>query len=128
MEMLAQIKQRQSSESKDSLSNKKNVQWKTEMKLRLVEIDHEERENGRGFMSGGGIWNFQHNYTIIEAQRLRDNATRFKKKRYLIEWLSEPIVGENWISAEQLEIMIKIKMKVQLGWFRSRSVKWDKKC
>lgn len=40
----------QGGECTDSMKNEKNVQWQTEMKVRLIEIDLEEREKGRGFM------------------------------------------------------------------------------
>ena len=46
-------------DSRESSTKEKNLQWTTEMKVKLVEIDTEERQKGRG-LRAGGTWNTQH--------------------------------------------------------------------
>ena len=72
------------SDSRESSTKEKNLQWTTEMKVKLVEIDTEERRNGRGFMSRvKGRWDVEYpTYAaMMGAQRLRDNASRFRKEK-----------------------------------------------
>lgn len=71
-------------ESRESSTKEKNLQWTTEMKVKPVEIDTEERQKGRGFMSRvKSRWDVEYpTYAAtIGAQRLRDNASRFRKEK-----------------------------------------------
>ena len=59
----------------------KNVEWTTEMKVRLVQIDNEGRKRGRGFMKRvkeGWVNEFPEHATA-SIQKLRDNAARLGK-------------------------------------------------
>ena len=71
-------------DSRESSTKEKNLQWTTEMKVKLVEIDTEERQKGRGFMSRvKSRWDVEYpTYAAtMGAQRLRDNASRFRKEK-----------------------------------------------
>ena len=60
--------------------NMKKTAWKTTEKLRLVEIDHEEREKGRGFMQRvKEKWDKEFPEKKCAAGTLIDNARRFKE-------------------------------------------------
>ena len=82
-ELPVQTEGQQGGEYVDSVGNEKNVQWQTEMKIRLVEIDLQEQDKGRGFMNRvNKRWDKEFPaYVKVGAQRLRDNASRFKKEK-----------------------------------------------
>ena len=63
--------------------------WSNEMKARLVQMEQEERNKGRGFMSRLKTrWDDEFpQMHHISAQSLRDNANRFKKETALINLL-----------------------------------------
>lgn len=58
-------------------------EWVTEMKVRLVQLDREERSKGRGFMNRlKKRWDEEFpTHRGISTQSLRDNASRFKKDK-----------------------------------------------
>eukprot|EP00112_Aurelia_sp_Birch-Aquarium-sp1_P010917 Seg2308.5 transcript_id=Seg2308.5/GoldUCD/mRNA.D3Y31 product="hypothetical protein" protein_id=Seg2308.5/GoldUCD/D3Y31 len=60
-----------------------NVRWTTNMKVRLVEIDTEERLKGRGFMVRmKARWDNEfRDYSDASGQKLRDNARRFRNEK-----------------------------------------------
>ena len=59
----------------------KNIDWSTEMKIRLIHIDKEERKKGRGFMKRvKERWNALSECGTTSMQKLRDNAAHFKKE------------------------------------------------
>lgn len=73
-----------SEERHEPTENTENpLTWTTEMKVRLVEIDMEERQNGKGFMRRvKNRWNAEFNeYRNANEQKLRDNAARFKQEK-----------------------------------------------
>ena len=54
-----------------------NIEWSTEMKIRLIHIDKEEK----GFMERvKGRWDAELECGSTSMQKLRDNAARFKKE------------------------------------------------
>ena len=59
-----------------------HVRWTTNMKVRLVEIDTEERLKGRGLMKRvKARWDTEfREFSDAGAQKLRDNARRFRNK------------------------------------------------
>ena len=59
------------------------MEWTTEMKMKLIMIDEEERVKGRGFMKRvKERWEFEYpEYSEASWQKLRDNAARFKKEK-----------------------------------------------
>ena len=59
------------------------IEWTTEMKVRLVQIDNEERRRGRGFMKRvKDRWIEEYpEYAAASMQKLRDNASRFRKEQ-----------------------------------------------
>ena len=59
----------------------KNIEWSTEMKIRLIHIYEEERKKGRGFMKRvKERWDAESECGTTSMQKLRDNATRFMKE------------------------------------------------
>ena len=59
----------------------KNIEWSTEMKIRLIHIDEEERKKNRGFMKRvNERWDAESEYGTTSMQKIRDNAARFKKE------------------------------------------------
>ena len=59
----------------------KNIEWSTEMKIRLIQINEEERKEGRGFMKRvKERWDAESECGRTSMQKLRDNAARFKKE------------------------------------------------
>ena len=62
-----------------------SVDWTLEMKVNLIKIDRDERKNGRGFMKRmKEAWDKEYDNSLLTAQCLRDNATRFKKDKALM--------------------------------------------
>ena len=63
--------------------------WSNEMKARLVQMEQQERNKGRGFMSRLKTrWDDEFpQMRHISAQSLRDNANRFKKETALMNLL-----------------------------------------
>ena len=63
--------------------------WSNEMKARLIQMEQEERNQGRGFMSRLKTrWDDEFpQMHHISAQSLRDNANRFKKETALMNLL-----------------------------------------
>ena len=61
----------------------KKMEWTTEMKIKLIMIDKEERVKGRGFMKRvKERWEVEYpEYSEASWQKLRDNAARFKKEK-----------------------------------------------
>ena len=59
------------------------IEWTTEMKVRLVQIDNEERRRGRGFMTRvKDRWIEEYpEYAAASMQKLPDNASRFRKEQ-----------------------------------------------
>ena len=59
-----------------------SINWTAPVKARLVEIDKEERQGGRGFMKRvKERWDAEFpEYNRINDQTLRDNAARFRKE------------------------------------------------
>ena len=57
------------------------LEWTTEMKVTLVRLDEEERGKGRGFMKRvKERWDVKYpEYQSASWQKLRDNASRFKR-------------------------------------------------
>ena len=66
------------SEKSESESPPESMHWTTAKKVRLVEIDTEERERGFGFMKRVGDRWEQEFGERLKDQKLRDNAARFK--------------------------------------------------
>ena len=59
----------------------KNIEWSTEMKIRLIQINEEERKKGRGFMKKvKERWDAESECGTTSMQKLRDNTARFKKE------------------------------------------------
>ena len=67
------------------MSNNKQLNWTTEMKIDVVIMDKEERTKGRGFLKRlKERWDQKYpEYQQASSQKLRDNAARFKKEREL---------------------------------------------
>ena len=67
------------SEAQERDTQSKNVEWTTEMKVRLVQIDDEERKRGKRFMKRvKERWVDQYpEHATASIQKLRDNAARF---------------------------------------------------
>ena len=61
----------------------RQLEWSTEMKVKLVMVDKEERAKGRGFMKRvKERWDMEYpDYQDASWQKLRDNAARFKKEK-----------------------------------------------
>ena len=58
-----------------------NHEWSEEQKLRIVEIDHQERRKGKNFMKRiKRRWDLEFLESKRTAQNLVDNARRFKKE------------------------------------------------
>ena len=59
----------------------RSTEWTEELKTRLVEIDDEERQHGRGFMMRTKQrWEVENPNLKLCNQLLRDNARRFRKE------------------------------------------------
>ena len=88
------------------MRNEKNVQWQTEMKVRLVKIDLEEREKGRGFMNRvKERWDMEFPvYVKVGARKLRDNASRFKKEKEISNLVMVRKRGEGTCSEGELNL------------------------
>ena len=71
------------SEAQKRDTQSKNVEWTTEVKVRLVQIDDEERKRGKGFMERvKERWVDQYpEHATASIQKLRDNAARFRKEQ-----------------------------------------------
>ena len=109
-ERIVKTEGQQGGECTDNVRNEKNVQWQTEMKVRLVEIDLEEREEGRGFMNRvKERWDMEFPaYVKVGAQRLRDNASRFKTEKeiynlVMIRKRGEGSCGEGELNLGKIE-------------------------
>ena len=65
----------------DNQQQRKSLEWTREMKITLLQIDEEERAKGRGFMKRvKEKWDMKYpEHQSASCQKLRDNATRFKK-------------------------------------------------
>ena len=63
------------------------MHWTTAKKVRLVEIDTEERERGLGFMKRVGDRWEQEFGERLKDQKLRDNAARFKKEKQIANFV-----------------------------------------
>ena len=61
----------------------RQLEWLTEMKVKLVMIDKEERAKVRGFIKRvKEHWDMEHpEYQDASWQKLMDNAVRFKKEK-----------------------------------------------
>ena len=78
-------------------------EWTLEMKINLVKIDRDERKKGRGFMKRmKEAWEERYSNKPMTVQCLRDNATRFKNDKAIMNLLevregqnmSEEITGQ----------------------------------
>ena len=67
-------------------NNNKQLNWTTEMKINVLIIDQEERVKGGGFMKRvKESWDQKYlEYQQANWQKLRDNASRFKKEPELM--------------------------------------------
>ena len=72
------------SEKLESVSPPASMHWTTAKKVRLVEIDMEERERGFGFMKKVGDRWAQKFGGRLKDQKLRDNAARFTKEKQIV--------------------------------------------
>ena len=74
------------SDQQDGVVATKKIQWTTDMKVHLTVIDQEEWQKGRGFM--GRVkerWDTKYpEYKRVSMQQLRDNASRFKMEKEII--------------------------------------------
>ena len=71
------------SEAQERDTQSRNVEWTTEMKVRLVQIDEEERKRGRGFMKRvKERWvDGYPEHARAGIQKLCDNAARCRKEQ-----------------------------------------------
>ena len=78
-------------------------EWTLEMKINLVKIDRDERKKGRGFMKRmKEAWEERYSNKPMTVQCLRDNLTRFKNDKAIMNLLevregqnmSEEITGQ----------------------------------
>ena len=71
------------SETQERDTQSRTVEWTTEMKVRLVQIDDEERKRGRGFIKRvKERWADEYpEHARASIQKLRDNAARFRKEQ-----------------------------------------------
>ena len=76
-------------DSERTSCNESNVNWVTDMKVRLVELDKQARAEGRGFMARlKSRWDEEFKeYRHLDAQCLRDNASRFNKEQSIANLL-----------------------------------------
>ena len=73
--------ERESQQEKVPTSSK----WTNEMKMNLLKIEERERKRGRGFMKRiKEAWDTIYEEMPMSAQKLRDNAARFKKDKSLL--------------------------------------------
>ena len=70
----------------ERITGKSNMEWNTDLKLELLQIDGEERKKGRGFMKRvKKRWDLKYpEYRLVSMQKLRDNASRFKKDPVIV--------------------------------------------
>jgi len=70
-------------------NEKGNAYWTTEMKARLIEMEKQAREEGRGFMARlKARWDQEfEQFNHLDAQCLRDNASRFGKEPSIVNLL-----------------------------------------
>lgn len=77
-------KENGNNESENNTRND-NEDWTLEMKVNLIKIDRDERKKGRGFMKRiKEAWDKENDNSLLTAQCLRDNATRFKKDKAIM--------------------------------------------
>ena len=68
---------------------KSNHKWTTEMKLKLLKIEKQERNRGCGFTRRiKEAWDGIYENSTISAQTLRDNAARFRKDNSLLNLIA----------------------------------------
>ena len=62
---------------------RRQLEWSTEIKVKLVMIDEEKHAKGRGFMKRvKERWDMKYpEYQGASWQKLKDNAARFKKEK-----------------------------------------------
>ena len=80
----------------------RSVDWTTEMKVKLVQIDSEERRRGRGFMKrvkDRWVEEYQE-HAAASIQKLRDNASRFSKEQTITNLIlvrqGSDVENESW--------------------------------
>ena len=89
-------------EAQERDTQPKNVEWTTEMKVRLVQIDNEERKRGRGFMKRvKERWIDEYpEHATASIQKLRDNAARFRKEQTITNLIlgrqRNEVENDNW--------------------------------
>ena len=87
-------------ERNNNIYTEKN-KWTIEKKLELIQIEQQERKNGRQFMERmKQRWNQKYPESRLTKQNLRDNAVRFKKDKKLMNLL---LVREEDISNDENE-------------------------
>ena len=64
------------------LQSQKDIDWRTEKKIKLVKIDDEEQSKGRGFMKRvKERWDLQFpKQSSVSIHKLINNASRFQKE------------------------------------------------
>ena len=74
------------SDQQEGVVATRKIQWTTHMKVHLIVIDQEERQKGRGFMKRvKERWDTKYpEYKRVSMQQLRDNASRFKTEKEII--------------------------------------------
>ena len=65
-----------------NIQAQKNIDWTTEMKIKLVKIDDEQESKGRGFMKRvKERWDFEFpESACVSMHNLRNNVPRFQKE------------------------------------------------
>ena len=91
------------------IKNRENFQWKAEKKIRLVELDEEERSKGRGFMIRlKERWDREFpEDRFLTAQNLRDNASRLKKDNEVMKLVGVRKRVSNNTVAEMAEVEVE---------------------
>ena len=86
----------------------KNTEWNTEMKIRLIITDEEERHKGRGFMKRiKERWDAKHQeHATASMQKLGDNASQFKKDHEIMNLM---LVRKRTEIDRQYENNLKLK-------------------
>ena len=74
------------SDQQEGVVATKKIQWTTDMKVHLIVMDQEERRKGRGFIKRvKERWDTKYpEYKRVSMQQLRDNASRFKMEKEII--------------------------------------------
>ena len=74
------------SDQQEGVVATKKIQWTTDMKVHLIVMDQEERQKVRGFMKRvKERWDTKYpEYKRVSMQQLRDNASRFKTEKEII--------------------------------------------